>query len=190
MVACIRSIMQSSLSFFFAFIHFSYSNTCLFQEEQSFKSRLLLHGFLSLGYSSSQESFSCVDSPQATRKQPALLQSMGCKGISPPAPVAHPYLPCSLIWVSAGLFLSHFHCSCLPQPLQCFLLFFNHFFTEALPDHLRGSAMPCSRSIGASWDWLHLVKGRTWPFTQRPPLQGPAHQGTSNKCRSILENIS
>lgn len=46
-VTCSQSITQSSFWFFFALIHFSYSNTCSFQEERSFKNRLLLKGFSS-----------------------------------------------------------------------------------------------------------------------------------------------
>lgn len=42
------------------------------------------------------------------------------QGISVSEAVAYPYLPCSLIWVFAGLFLSRFHHSCLSQGLYSF----------------------------------------------------------------------
>lgn len=73
---------------------------------------------------------SLVWTPQITRKHTASLQSMDCRRISPPAPVAHPYLPCSLMWVSAGLSLLHFHCFYLSQWLHSVCYTFSTVFSQ------------------------------------------------------------
>lgn len=73
------------------------------------------------------------------------------------------------------VFFSHIFIAPVSQNgCTVFSTLFKHFFTESPPDHLTGSAVPCSRSIGASWDRLCLAKGRTWPLSQWPPLQTPA----------------
>lgn len=67
------------------------------------------------------------------------------QGISVSEAVAYPYLPCSLIWVFAGLFLSRFHHSCLSQGLYSFFPpFFKHLFTEAASDHLKVQLCPAA----------------------------------------------
>lgn len=187
MAACSQFISQYSLWFSFALTHFSYSNMCSFHEEESLRT-----------------DFFCMDfSPWATApaRKPYLVWTLHrlqgnnlhhCNlETAGEFLLMHLYLPCSLIWVSAGLFLSHFHGFCVSQWLAVFSTLFNHFFTEAPPDHLTGSAVPCSRSIGASWARLCLAKSRNWPLSLWPPLQNPAGGFcTSNKYRSILENIS
>lgn len=148
---------------------------------------MLLHSFLQgTCYCSSMVSIGCsvhicsmllclmeLPSPQAAGTScPTLFFPMGCMGTPALTPGAPPPP-----WASQTLlFLSHpfFSLLSLTAAAQSFYLFFLYIFMEVPPAWLRGSAVSCSETTGASRKWLEPAEydtGRPCPFPQRPPLQ-------------------
>lgn len=105
-------------------------------------------------------------------------------------PKAPPHPPSSLTLVSAETFLLHFFLTSLTA-VWYFLPYLTYTFSEASPSWLRGSAVPCGESIGATWNQLCPSWDIPGLSSQRTCLQTPhcQHLGICIQCRHFVQNF-
>lgn len=111
--------------------------------------------------------------------------STGCRGISAP-PWSTAFSSFSDLGVCTAVSLFFFP---LLHPVQCFLPFLKHVFTEVPPVWLTGSPVSCGGSAGASWNRLEPVVS-----SQRQPLPPARCQHLTSKPNtyyggSLVQNI-
>ena len=92
--------------------------------------------------------------------------------------------PASLTSVSAGLLLTHFSQPSLSTAVQHNLPFLKYVFWEVPHPQLRGSAMPWSRSVGASCDW-HMA---ALAPSHRNRLAAHQHLGSFSHYKGLGKN--